>query len=290
MAVLAALGAALLYAVASVLQQRAAGEAPADRSLRFRLLVGLVARPIWLIGILADGAGFVLQFVALDNGSLVLVQPLLVSGLLFALPLGAALTHRRLTGWEWLGSAATVAGLSLFLVVAAPGPGHDRASDLAWIVTAACTLVPIAVMIAVSRSTSGALRAGLMAAAGGVFYGLAAALTKVTAQEFHSGILHTLTSTWEPYALVVCAVVAMVVVQSAFQAGPLRWSLPTLTVVDPVVSIVIGALALGEQISTQGAAPALEVLGLLAMAAGVFLVARSPLMAGSAEETTATRV
>jgi hypothetical protein len=61
-------------------------------------------------------------------------------------------------------------------------------------------------------------------------------------------------------------------------------------VVDPVVSIVIGALALGEQISTHGAAPALEVVGLLAMAAGVFLVARSPLMAGSAEETTATRV
>jgi drug/metabolite transporter (DMT)-like permease len=289
MAVIAALGAALLYAVASVLQQRAAGEAPADRSLRFRLLVGLVGRPIWLLGILADGAGFVLQFVALDHGSLVLVQPLLVSGLLFALPLGAALTRRRLTGWEWLGSAATVAGLSLFLVVAAPGPGHDRASDLAWIVTGACTLVPIAVLIAIARTTGGALRAGLMAAAGGIFYGLAAALTKVTAEEFHSGILHTLASTWEPYVLVICAVVAMVVVQSAFQAGPLRWSLPTLTVVDPVVSVVIGALALGEKISTVGAAPALEVVGLLAMAAGVFLVAQAPLTVG-AEETTATSV
>lgn len=289
MAILAALGAALLYAIASVLQQRAAGEAPAERSLRFRLLLGLIARPIWLIGIIADGAGFVLQFVALDHGSLVLVQPLLVSGLLFALPLGAAFTRRRLTFSEWLGSAATVAGLSLFLVVAAPGPGHDRASDVAWIVTGACTLVPIAIMIAISRSTEGAVRAGLLAAAGGVFYGLAAALTKVTAQEFHSGIVRTLTTTWEPYALVVCAVVAMVVVQSAFQAGPLRWSLPTLTVVDPVVSIFIGALALGEQISTGGVAPALEVVGLVAMAAGVFLVARSPLAVG-AEETTATRV
>ncbi len=289
MPVLAALGAALFYAVASVLQQRAAGEAPAERSLRLRLLVGLIARPLWLMGILADGAGFVLQFIALDHGSLVLVQPLLVSGLLFALPLGAALTRRRLMPSEWVGSAATVAGLSLFLVVAAPGPGHDTASDLAWVITGACTLVPIAVMVAVSRSTTGAVRAGLLAAAGGIFYGLAAALTKVTAQEFHTGIVHTLTSTWEPYALVVCAVVAMVVVQSAFQAGPLRWSLPTLTVVDPVVSVVIGALALGERISTAGAAPALEVLGLAAMAWGIFLVARRPLVVG-AEDTTASRI
>ncbi|TMM18445.1 MAG: hypothetical protein E6G01_03630 [Actinobacteria bacterium] len=289
MPVLAALGAALLYATASVLQQRAAGEAPAERSLRLGLLVGLIARPMWIIGILADVAGFGLQFVALDRGSLVLVQPLLVSGLLFALPFGAALTHRRLTASEWLGSAATVAGLALFLVVASPGPGQDRASNLAWIITGACTLAPIAVLVAVSRSTGGALRAGLLAAAGGIFYGLAAALTKVTAQELHSGVVHTLTNDWEPYALVVCAVVAMVVVQSAFQAGPLRWSLPTLTVVDPVVSVVIGALTLGERISTVGAAPVLEIVGLAAMAWGVFLVARCPLMVG-VEETTVSGV
>jgi drug/metabolite transporter (DMT)-like permease len=289
MPVLAALGAALLYGAASVLQQRAAGEAPPERSLRLGLLVGLLARPLWVAGILADGGGFVLQFVALDHGSLVLVQPLLVSGLLFALPVGAALTRRRLTGSEWLGSASTVAGLALFLVVANPAPGHDRASTLAWIVTGACTLVPITIMVAASRSTTGAVRAGLLAAAGGVFYGLAAALTKVTAQEFHHGILHTFTHHWQPYALVLCAVVAMVVVQSAFQAGPLRWSLPTLTVVDPVVSVAIGALALGERISTAGAAPALEVVGLVVMASGVFQVSRNPLLLGS-EETTATVV
>src|SRR5262249_18394674 len=140
-----------------------------------------------------------------------------------------------------------------------------------------------------SRSTTGAVRAGLLAAAGGVFYGLAAALTKVTAQLFHHGIFHTFTHHWQPYALVVCAVVAMVVVQSAFQAGPLRWSLPTLTVVDPVVSVAIGALALGDCISTAGAAPAFEVVGLVAMACGVFLVSRNPLLLGS-EETTATVV
>src|SRR6266566_9014384 len=116
MPVLAALGAALLYALASVLQQRAAGEAPAERSLRLRLLVGLIARPMWVIGILADGAGFVLQFVALDHGSLVLVQPLLVSGLLFALPLGAFLSRSALRPADWLGAALVVTGLSVFLI------------------------------------------------------------------------------------------------------------------------------------------------------------------------------
>src|SRR5205823_13168937 len=118
--------------------------------------------PMWIIGILADVAGFGLQFVALDRGSLVLVQPLLVSGLLFALPFGAALTHRRLTASEWLGSAATVAGLALFLVVASPGPGQDRAPHLARLLPGACTPAPTPGLVAASPAPPLALSAGLL--------------------------------------------------------------------------------------------------------------------------------
>ncbi len=261
MAVLSALGAALLYALASVLQQRSAAQAPADRHMRVALLAGLLRRPQWLAGMLADGGGFVLQFIALDHSSLVLVQPLLVSGLLFALPLGAALCNRRLTGFEWLGSAVTVAGLSSFLVVASPGTGNDEASTVASLATGACTLVPIVVMISLSRSATGAVRAGLLAASGGIFYGLAAALTKVTALRICTADSPPRHPPGSRTPWPSARVVSLVVVQSAFQAGPLRWSLPILTVVDPVVSVVIGALALGERISTSGLAPALEIAG-----------------------------
>src|SRR5205807_8952991 len=99
----------------SVFQQRSAAAAPHEHSMRVSLLVHLVRQPAWVGGVVADVLGYVLQFLALDRGSLVLVQPLLVSGLLFALPLGAALSRRRLRRRDWLGSAALVVGLSLFL-------------------------------------------------------------------------------------------------------------------------------------------------------------------------------
>lgn len=277
--ILVALGSALCYAVASVLQHHAARGQRHSRSTRVGLLVGLVTRPLWVAGIVVDVAAYVLQFIALGHGSLVLVQPLLVSGLLFALPVGAALSHRRLTKLEWLGSAAVVIGLAGFLVVASPGPGRAPRT-ITWGVTLAATLVPAALLVLAAPAHQGRRRATMLAGAAGVLYGLTAALTEVTARLLARGVVHILTS-WEPYSLVACGAIGLVVGQSAFQAGPLRLSLPMLSVVDPVVSIALGALTFHEHVATAGAAPVLEVLGLVIMGVGTFLLARSPLVVGA---------
>ena len=50
--------------------------------------------------------GFALQAAALGLGSVLLVQALLVTSLLFALPIHAYPRHRRLTRWEWMWAAA----------------------------------------------------------------------------------------------------------------------------------------------------------------------------------------
>src|SRR3989440_3164778 len=133
MVVASALGSAFLYALAAVAQQRAAVAEPLEYSLRLRLLISLLHRPLWLVGLACDVGAFVLQFWALDHGSLVLVQPLLVSGLLFALPLGAFLSRSPLRPADWLGSALVVTGLSVFLVVANPDRGRADASTGAWL-------------------------------------------------------------------------------------------------------------------------------------------------------------
>jgi drug/metabolite transporter (DMT)-like permease len=279
MVVLAALGAALLYAVASVLQQRSAAAAH-GRPLRIGFVVELAGRPLWVVGMAADVAGAGLQFYALSLGSLVLVQPLLVSGLLFALPLSRALNRRRLTALEWTAAAAVVAGLSIFLVIAHPSSGGHEVSAFGWAIVAVATGVPVIALVGVAaRLPSGPIRAVLLACAAGINYGVAAALAKSTATQLDHGLVHTLAS-WDPYALVACAVVGLVLGQSAFEAGPLRASLPALTVVDPVVSILIGALAFGESISTSGAAPALEVVALVVMTLGVTALCRSPMVSG----------
>src|SRR6202011_351659 len=103
-AISCALFSSLLYALASVLQHRAAIAQPQESSLHLGLLARLVTKPLWLAGIAADGFAFVFQFVALGHGSLILVQPLLVCGLLFALPLGAWLAGTKLTHRDWAGA------------------------------------------------------------------------------------------------------------------------------------------------------------------------------------------
>ncbi|MHB8670953.1 MAG: DMT family transporter, partial [Acidimicrobiales bacterium] len=270
MVVAFALGSALLYALASVFQQRAAEVAPGERSLRPGLLLHLAARPLWLAGVAADVAAYGLQFLALHRGSLVVVQLLLISGLLFALPIGAAIARprRRLGRSEWLAALAVVGGLCLFLGVAAPAAGRSETSGTAWALILTATLGG-ALLLAVlggrgpaglpgapdsgephaqgdpaagaeqdTRAQQGARRAAMLAAAAGVLYGLTAALTKATSHLLSGGLLHA-AGRWEPWALIACGVLGMILAQSAFQAGPLAASLPMLTIVDPLVSVAI---------------------------------------------------
>ena len=78
------------------MQQREAAEVPDEDALGLGLITRLIRRPVWLIGTAADTLGYVAQAAALAFGSLVLVQPLLATSLLFALPLGAWWAKRRL--------------------------------------------------------------------------------------------------------------------------------------------------------------------------------------------------
>jgi len=160
MAVPLALSAAVAYALASVLQQRAAREVPESLSMRPGLLWRLFRRPLWLLGTVADWGGFGLQALALGVGSLIVVQPLLCTGLLFALPLGAAWEGRRLDARDWVGAVAMSVGLAVFLVVGAPTEGRDFASTHAWVV-AALVLGPViaACTIAAMRTRAQAAQA-----------------------------------------------------------------------------------------------------------------------------------
>jgi hypothetical protein len=127
-----------------------------------------------------------------------------------------------------------------------------------------------------------------LAGATGMFYGLTAALTKSVAHLVSIGVFWALTQ-WPPYALVAVALVSLLVGQSAFQSGPLSSSLPVLAVVDPIVSIMIGALAFGETVNTSGAAPVVEVAALAIMVMGVMVLGTSDLVAGTADSSAPAR-
>ena len=274
MAIVAALVAALFYSLASLLQQWEAERQPPERSLSPSLLTRLLRRPLWVAGLGFDMGGYVAQWTALTYGSLVVVQPLLVVGLLFALPVKAHLSEYRLHGWDWSGALLTTSGLAVFLVVSRPGAGHTTVKPLVWLIVLCAGTALAAALVAIGRETSPRWRAMAYATAAGTVYGECAALTKACAHLLSLGVPALLES-WQPYLLAGGGIAGMVLAQSAFQAGPLDASLPALSATDPVISVFIGAIAFGESLRSGALATTLEVLSFSAIVAGIFLLAHT---------------
>jgi drug/metabolite transporter (DMT)-like permease len=275
MAVVVALLSALAYAGASVLQQRAAREVPEEHALRVGLLWRLVRRPMWLLGTALDWTGFGLQALALGLGSLLVVEPILCTGLLFALPVGVHWSGRRLSRRDWIAAVGLTVALAVFLIVGAPTSGQDFASDRAWIIAGAILGPVIAVATVASMRVRGTARAVLLALATAMLYAVTAVITKAAVTLLGEGIGHLLTS-WELYVGIVAGFLGLVLNQSAFQAGELRASLPILTVVEPVVAAILGVTMLHEAISASGVISwALVVASVLAMIWAIVSLAQS---------------
>jgi len=259
------------------MQQRAAQEEPADEALKPGLLLRLVRQPLWLAGLATDGLAYMLQFVALGHGSIVLVQLLLVSGLLFALPLGALIARCPISRSDVLAGGLVVVGLATFLTVAAPAGGHADAPTPTWVAIGIGGAITMGALVLLARPRPGVRRATALGTAAGVANALVAVFSKASAHLLAHGLLHAVIS-WQPYALVAAGAASLILASSAFQAGPLAASLPVLTVVDPIAATIIGALFFGESLTVQGVAPFLEVGSIAAIVAGVFMLGRSPLV------------
>ncbi|MGH9067606.1 MAG: DMT family transporter, partial [Acidimicrobiales bacterium] len=275
-----AVGAALSNALASVLQRSAARSAPDESSLRLRLVSYLLHRPAWFGGLLAMIASFILQAAALSRGELSVVQPLLVSELLFVLAIIAFWFHVPVGGSEWLGAITTIVGLGGFLAVARPSGGSASPSTLALIGAGAGTLAVIVASLVLSRNGSSAGRAALFGAAAGATFALTAAMTKLFTDSIASDGLLGAFAGWPPYALMVTGIGAVFLAQNAYQAGPLTASQPALTIVDPIASVAIGVGMFGDHLQATGWAIVLELLTFALMVLGVVLLARSPNFAG----------
>jgi drug/metabolite transporter (DMT)-like permease len=274
-----ALLAAALFAVASAAQQRAAAEVPDDDARGLGLMRTLVRRPLWWVGTIGDGGGFVVQAAALGLGSLLLVQPLLVTTLLFALPLSARWAGRTLSRSDKTWAVVLVAALAVFVVVGEPTAGADRASVERWLPAAVVIGVVFAACAVGAAARRGTVRAVLLAVCTALMYGATAALIKGTVSLLDDGVLAVVTA-WETYGLVLVVLVGTLIQQSAFQAGALGASLPIVTVGEPVVAVVLGIAVLDEQVQSSGAEWVL--IGVLA---AVMVVATAALARSSAEVT-----
>ena len=130
------------------------------------------------------------------------------------------------------------------------------------------------------RRRQGEARALLTGISAGLVLGIQDALTRVSVRRL--GSLHQvalLLTSWPAYSLVAVGVIALWLMQSAFSSAPLHASLPGITAAEPVSGIVLGVVAFREKVPASPALIALQIAGLIALVAGVILVARSPVLA-----------
>lgn len=273
-----ALGAALFLAVGFVVQQRVAAQEPPDERLSFLLLIKLAQRPLWLGGVATMAVGQVLGATALKSGSLALVEPVIATNLLFALPLAAIWSRQRLGVREWVGGLLLIAGLVAFVVAGDPRRGHGTPVPLThWAMAGAVVAVLASALVAISRRQSPYRQATFLAGAAGFLYGLQDALTQRTMSALDHGVLTMLTS-WPAYALLGVAVIAMLLSQSAFEEAPLSASLPASTAIEPIAGIAFGVGLYHEYLDRSALALSFEIVGLAIAVIGVYLVAGSPIV------------
>lgn len=265
---------ALLFAVASVLQQKGTEAPTGTNALGAGFLAVLARRPMWLGGMAADVVGFGTQTWALAVGSLLLVQPLLVSTLLFALPLAAWVQHRRLAWREWVWAGVLAIALALFVILGQPQSGLDRPTPGAWIVPGVIVVPLVVVCILWARKMPhGRGRSLLLALGSGVLLGVSAPLTKTGVNAFSHGFWHGV-GTWELWGAALTAALGTLWQQSSYQAGDVQTSLPTVTVLKPVVAMVLGLTIYRETLSVGVGGDVVIIVALAVMIVAAVRLAR----------------
>lgn len=275
------IAAALLFAVGSVVQQRAAAQAPPEKALSFGLLLYLVRQRVWLAGFVSSLVGNIIASAALGMGGVALVQPLFTVRLLFALPMAAAVAKLRIPRRDWFGAVATAAGLAAFVAVGRPGRGHPlHAAGWDWLGAVVGVAVVVAALVALSRRLNAARAATVLGVSAGLLFGLQSSLTETAVRYLRTdGFLHTFLH-WQPYVLVAAAIVGAMLIQSAYEMAPLPASFPTLVTAEPMTGLIIGVLVLHGTLHVGPGALVAEVAGLLVMVAGVAVLATSSVVTG----------
>ena len=258
---------------------------PDDQALRPALVAQLARRPWWLAGFGIDVSGYACHAAALAFASLLFVQPLLVTGLLFALALRAAITGQPLRRGDLLAALALAGGLALFLLGVSPHGGNVTAPVSSWLVAGPVIVAAIGGCVAVGARQHGGRRAVMLGLAAGISFGVSAAFTKAFVHELGSGVFSML-GHWEPYGLAVTSIAGLILAQSSYQAGSLASSIAALYVAEPVAAAAVGIGLLDEQINTHGLGVQLGLLvAVAAMFFGVVRLARSTEAATTSERS-----
>jgi drug/metabolite transporter (DMT)-like permease len=285
-AIAAGLGAALVFGMSAVAEQRGTKKVEQRKALSPRIFLDLVRQPLWDVSIGGILIGFALQVVALKYGALALVEPLLVCDLIFAAVINSYL-RRRFDPVLFGAVIACAAGIGGFLAIARPTGGRSTVSFEVVLPLAAGLAAAMLGCFELARRSRD-VRPLALALACGICYGVSAFLVKLLTAEFGGG-LATVFTNWPIYALAVIAPAGFLLEQNVFQSGTLLAPvLSIITACDPIISIFLAWLWLDEKLASSPAAIFGQVVSLLVMIFGIVVLARhSPMVTRQVEQAEA---
>jgi hypothetical protein len=277
------LAAALAAATSNAMQHRVAGTVPASVDKPIALLTCLVRKPVWLLATTISFSGLLLHGAALRQGSIALVQPIILVGMVLAIPIRAALELKTPTWREVRAVLVTMIGLGTFLACVDPSPSSSRVSVLPGVVMVLGGLAAAAsvVLRKPARRGSPRMQAALLAVAAGVMFGLTAGLLKAVGDSVTSG--RWLAVAAPLAALVATGLLGTAMNQRAYQLATLSTSMPLVNVTDVVVAVTFGALVFHEAPTHAPGLLVVQGAALVCLAVGLHMIARLGTPTHSAE-------
>ncbi|BBZ23500.1 DMT family transporter [Mycolicibacter hiberniae] len=275
LAALIALCAAMASAIGDVIRQRSAQEVTDQQVGHLELFWLSLRDPRWWGGGAAAVANYALQAVALAVGSVMLVTGLQVTALLFALPIYAWLTHRRVTNREWMWAVVLAASLAVVVIVGDPTEGKRHAPAATWIIVAVVLPTVLVGCVLAARMFRGRPAAAvLLAVVAGTSLAVFALLTKVLVEVLKADGFAAVLRAPALVPWFAATLAGMIFQQSAFRAGALTASMPTMIVAKPLVATALGVLLLNETIQAGGAEDVAVVIGVILVVVATAALAR----------------
>jgi hypothetical protein len=216
----------------------------------------------------ASLTGLALHAVALRLGSLFLVQPLVVAGLVLSIVFRAALDRRLPSRGTLLWITMTAAGLAVFLAAAGSTTGSARPDGRLAAGVFAIAALLAALTWGVSLRARPARAGLLLGISAGIVFGLIAGALKATM--YAAG--HGLFTTWPLYTLIPLGVTGFLLNQRAYHRAPLTASLPAQNTLNALVALTFGVSAFHERPPDNPAAILAEAVGLAVVLTGIVLL------------------
>lgn len=264
---------AVMYSLSYVLQHKGTQASIGEHAGADAGVGKLLRNPIWIIGVVLFGLSFLLHMAALAFGSVAVVQPLIVTELIFIPPLAALISKARVGARDWVAIIVLAAALGGFLVIAAPTEGKPTASVGDWVVAIAAMLVVAGLLMFLgSRQRNIVAKAAIIGSGVGIYN----ALLAISAKGMF-GLLPTAGLWANPltYLTVIVTVCAIATTAYAFRSGPITASSPAMISINPIVATIVAMWLFQVEINHTP----LDVIGIAVCVAavnvGIFALSRS---------------